>query len=84
MLLTPPQQRADEAEECLVAAIALAQQQAATFWELRATAALAKHRVHQGRPSEARDLLAPVYRCFTEGFETVDLKEAKVLLEELA
>ena len=51
---------------------------------LRATAALAKLRAHQGRPSEARDLLAPVYRRFTEGFETVDLKEAKVLLEELA
>jgi predicted ATPase len=83
MLLTQPQQRADEAEECLVAAIALAQQQAAKFWELRATAGLAKLRA-QGRPSEARDLLAPVYGCFTEGFDTVDLKKAKALLEELA
>ena len=65
------------------AAIALAQQQDAKFWELRATATLAKLRADQGRPSEAHDLLAPVYGCFTEGFDTLDLKEAKTLLDEL-
>ena len=82
MLLIQPKQRA-EAEQCLKAAIALAQQQEAKFWELRATATLAKLRADQGRPSEAHDLLAPVYGCFTEGFDTFDLKEAKTLLDEL-
>ena len=38
----------------------------------------------QGKRDEARDLLAPVYGCFTEGFDTLDLKEAKALLDELA
>jgi hypothetical protein len=83
MLLIQPKQRATEAEQCLKAAIALAQQQEAKFWELRATTALAKLRAHQGCSSEARDLLAPVYGCFTEGFNTLDLKEAKALLDEL-
>jgi len=83
MLLIQPKQRATEAEQCLKAAIALAQRQEAKFWELRATAALAKLRAHQGRPSEARDLLAPVYGCFTEGFDTLDLKQAKALLDGL-
>jgi predicted ATPase len=83
MLLIQPKQRAAEAEQCLEAAIALAQQQEAKFWELRATAALTKLRAHQGRPSEAHGLLAPVYGCFTEGFDALDLKEAKALLTEL-
>ena len=83
MLLIQPKQRATEAEQCLKAAIALAQQQEAKFWELRATATLAKLWADQGRPSEAHDLLAPVYGCFTEGFDTFDLKEAKTLLDEL-
>ena len=65
------------------AAIALAQQQEAKFWELRATATLAKLRADQGRPSEAHDLLAPVYGCFTEGIDTLDLRQAKVLLDRL-
>ena len=83
MLLIQPKQRAIEAEQCLKAAIALAQQQEAKFWELRATATLAKLRADQGRPSEAHDLLAPVYGCFTEGFDTLDLKQAKALLDGL-
>jgi predicted ATPase len=83
MLLIQPKQRATEAEQCLKAAIALAQQQEAKFWELRATAALAKLWAHQGRSSEAHDLLAPVYGCFTEGLDTFDLKQAKALLNEL-
>ena len=83
MLLIQPKQRATEAEQCLKAAIALAQQQEAKFWELRATATLAKLRADQGRPSEAHDLLAPVYGCFTEGFDTLDLKQAKALLDGL-
>ena len=83
MLLIQPKQRATEAEQCLKAAIALAQQQEAKFWELRATTTLAKLRADQGRPSEAHDLLAPVYGCFTEGFDTLDLKRAKLLLDGL-
>ena len=84
MLLAQPKQRANEAEQCLKAAIALAQQQEAKFWELRATAALAKLRADQGRRYEGRELLAPRYAAFTEGFDTADLKEAKNLLDALA
>jgi predicted ATPase len=61
----------------------LAQRQEARFWELRAAASLAKLWADQGRRDEGRDLLAPVYGCFTEGLNTVDLKDAKALLDEL-
>jgi predicted ATPase/class 3 adenylate cyclase len=84
MLLAQPQQHATEAERRLEAAIALAQQQKAKFWELRAAVSLAKHWADQGRRDEGRDLLASVYGCFTEGFDTVDLTDAKALLDELA
>jgi len=50
---------------------------------LRAAASLARLRRDQGRRGDARDLLAPVYGWFTEGFDTPDLKEAKALLDEL-
>ena len=62
----------------------LAQQQSAKFWELRAAVSLARLWREQGKRDAARDLLAPVYNWFTEGFDTLDLKEAKALLEELA
>ena len=81
MLLAQPDQRADAAEQCLHAAIALAQRQEARFWELRAATTLAKFWARQGRPSDARDLLAPVYGGFTEGFDTADLNEAKAFLD---
>ena len=84
MLLAMPMQRATEAEQRLKAAIALAQQQEAKFWELRATATLAKLWAHQGRRDDGRDLLAPLFSGFTEGFDTTDLKEAKTLLDALA
>ena len=64
-------------------ALSLAKEQEAKLWELRAGMSLARLRRDQERPSEARDLLAPVYGWFTEGFETPDLKEAKALLEAL-
>jgi len=64
-------------------ALALAQQQSAKLWELRAATSLARLWGEQGRRGEARDLLAPVYGSFTEGFDTADLKEAKQLLDEL-
>ncbi len=56
----------------------------AKFCELRATTDLARLWHSQGKTSEARDLLAPVYSWFTEGFDTADLKEAKALLDELS
>ena len=65
-------------------AIAVAQQQSAKFFELRAALDLARHWHAQGKHNEARDLLAPIYGWFTEGFDTLDLKEAKALLDGLA
>ena len=65
-------------------ALAVARQQKAKSWELRAAMSLARLWRDQGKVSEARELLAPVYGWFTEGFDTRDLKEAKALLEELA
>ena len=65
-------------------ALAVARQQQARSWELRAAMSLARLWRDQGKPQQARDLLAPVYGWFTEGFDTRDLKEAEALLEELA
>jgi predicted ATPase len=53
------------------------------LWELRAAVSLARLRRDQDRRTEARDLLAPVYGWFTEGFDTADLKDAKALLDKL-
>ena len=61
----------------------VARAQAAKMWELRAATRLARLWHLQGKTNEARDLLAPLYGWFTEGFDTKDLKEAKALLEEL-
>ncbi len=73
----------EAAEELYRKALNIAEEQEAKLWELRAAASLARLRRDQGRPAEARDLLAPVYGWFTEGFDTPDLKEAKALLDEL-
>jgi predicted ATPase len=61
-----------------------ARRQGALSWELRAATSLTRLRRDQGKVQQARELLAPVYGWFTEGFDTRDLKEAKALLEELA
>jgi predicted ATPase len=71
------------AEEQLHKAVAVAQEQSAKSFELRATTSLARLWRDQGKRQQAHDLLAPVYGWFTEGFDTLDLKEAKALLEEL-
>ena len=65
-------------------ALSVARQQQAKSWELRAAMSMARLWRDQGKRNEARELLAPVYGWFTEGFETRDLKEAKALLGELA
>jgi predicted ATPase len=68
----------------LQVAMRVARQQAAKSWELRAAMSMARLWRDQGKVSEARELLAPVYGWFSEGFDTRDLKEAKALLEQLA
>jgi predicted ATPase len=73
----------EAAEELYRRALNIAQEQEAKLWELRAAVSLARLRRDQGRRGEARDLLAPVYGWFTEGFDTQDLKEAKALLDQL-
>jgi predicted ATPase len=73
-----------KAERYFERSLAVARQQQAKSWELRAAMSLARLWRDQGKVREARELLAPVYGWFTEGFDTRDLKDAKVLLEELA
>ena len=73
----------DEGQDSLQQAIRIAQAQRAKSLELRAARDLGRLWAEQGRRAEARDLLAPVYGWFTEGFDTSDLKDAKALLDEL-
>ena len=73
-----------EAERCYDNAIKFARSQSAKSWELRAATRLARLWQSQGKTTKAHELLAPVYDWFTEGFDTADLKEAKVLLDDLA
>ena len=75
---------ATHAETCFHEAIAAARGQEARSWELRASISLAQLWRRQNKCRKARDLLAPVYAAFAEGFDTADLKAAKGLLEELA
>jgi predicted ATPase len=79
-----PEPNAAKAEAYFERALAVARQQQAKSWELRAAMSLAGLWRDQGKVQQARELLAPVYGWFTEGFDTRDLKEAKALLEELA
>jgi predicted ATPase len=71
------------AERCFCQAIGIAQQQSAKFWELRAAISLARLWCDRGKRDAARDLLAPTYGWFTEGFDTPVLREAKALLDTL-
>ncbi len=73
-----------EAEECFHKAIDIARRQQTKMWELRATTSLARLWQSQGKQHAAHDQLSEIYRWFTEGFDTVDLKEAKALLKELS
>jgi class 3 adenylate cyclase/predicted ATPase len=81
LMMTEPD--AAKAEAYFEHALAVARAQQAKSWELRAAMSMARLWRDQGKRDEARSLLAPVYGWFTEGFETLDLKEAKALLDEL-
>ena len=81
--LCSPEHDAANAQSYFERALAVARQQQAKSWELRASMSLARLWRDQGKPQQARELLAPVYGWFTEGFDTRDLKDAKALLEEL-
>jgi predicted ATPase len=82
--LMSPERDAAKAEACFERALAIARSQQAKSWELRAAKSMARLWRDQGKRDEARELLAPVYGWFTEGFDTLDLKQAKALLDELA
>jgi predicted ATPase len=73
-----------EVETCFHHALNIARNQQAKSFELRTATCLARLWQQQGKRQEAHDLLAPVYGWFTEGFDTADLQEAKVLLDALA
>ena len=84
--LDPKSQSPDpeaEAEACFLKAIDIAKKQQAKSLELRAVMSLARLWQQQGKHHEARNMLSEVYHWFTEGFDTVDLKDARVLLEQL-
>jgi predicted ATPase len=83
-LLQQASGNAEAAEASLRKALEVAGLQCAKGWELRAATSLARLWCDQGKRDEARNLLAPVYGWFTEGFDTRDLKEAKTLLDALA
>ena len=83
IILKTPAPDMAKAQAYFQRALDTARAQQAKSWELRAAMSLARLWRDQGKPQQARELLAPVYRWFTEGFDTRDLKEAKALLDEL-
>ena len=82
--LMPANSDTAKAAACFERALSVARQQKAKSFELRAAMSMARLWRDQGRRPQARDLLAPVYGWFTEGFGTLDLKQAKAMLDELA
>jgi predicted ATPase len=81
--LKSPEPDPAKAEAYFERALTIARQQQAKSWELRASMSLARLWRDQGKVKQARELLAPVYAWFTEGFDTRDLKDAKALLQQL-
>ena len=81
--LMSPEPDVAQAQSYFQRALAVARQQQAKSWELRAATSMARLWRDQGKRQQARELLAPVYGWFTEGFDTLDLKETKALLDEL-
>ena len=82
--LNSPEQDDNRVQMYFERALSVARQQQARSWELRAAMSMARLWRDQGKRQQARDLLTPVYGWFTEGFDTLDLREAKTLLDELA
>jgi hypothetical protein len=83
LLLRQNDSNTAEAQGCYERAIAIARKQSAKSWELRATTS-ARLLAKQGKRDEARAMLAEIYRWFTEGFDTADLKDVNALLDELS
>jgi predicted ATPase len=83
LIALDPGAKAD-AEAAFCQAMDIAQRQSSKSWELRTAMSMARLWRDQGKPQQARELLAPIYGWFTVGFDTLDLKEAKALLDELA
>jgi predicted ATPase len=83
LLLRQPGTPQEEAEACLQRAVDVARRQEAKSLELRAAMSLSRLWQQQGKQAEARELLAPIYGWFTEGFDTADLQEARALLDAL-
>jgi predicted ATPase len=79
-----PEAETAKAEAYFDGALAVAREQQAKSWELRAAMSMARLWRDQGKRNQARELLTSVYGWFTEGFDTRDLKEAKALLDDLA
>ena len=84
ILLSTPEVHSSDAEDCLVQSLDCARRQSAKSWELRTALTLARVRARQGSREQARQLLAPLYAQFTEGFETGDLKAAREFLLSFA
>jgi predicted ATPase len=84
LLRQRPDPNLNECEACFREALATAREQGTRGYELRAAVSFAQLRRDQGRRAEARELVAPVYGWFTEGFGTTDLKAAKALLDDLS
>ena len=82
--LLEPKEGTAKAEAYFTRSLDVARKQQAKSWELRAAMSMARLWRDQDKRQQARNLLAPVYGWFTEGFDTLDLKEAKALLDELA
>ena len=82
--LLSPELDAAKAEAYFNHALAVARAQGARSWELRAAMSMARLRLDQGKRQQARELLAPIYGWFTEGFDTRDLKEVKALLDTVS
>jgi class 3 adenylate cyclase/predicted ATPase len=84
LLLRQDQSNSLESQRCFERAIEIARKQSAKSWELRATMSLARLLSNQGKRDEARTMLFDIYNWFTEGFDTADLKDAKILLDQLS
>jgi len=81
--ITAPLSRSSEIERCFLKAMTVAGRQQAKWFELRAATSLARLWRHQGRKNDAHTMLAKSYNWFTEGFDTADLKDARLLLSQL-